>query len=38
MGQDYGSTKTQNARVMRYVPPGRDLWKADETKACVSLM
>jgi len=33
----HGGQETQNARVVRHLPPGRDVWKTDETKACVRL-
>ena len=33
MGQNHGGAETQNAGVVRNVPPGCDLWKTNETKA-----
>jgi hypothetical protein len=33
----HGGTETQNTGALCDLPPGCDLWKADETKACVSL-
>src|SRR6266852_230174 len=32
MGQNHGGQMSQNTGVMRYLPSGCDLWKADETK------
>ncbi len=37
MGQDHGSKKTQDTRVVRHLPPGCDLGQTDETKAYVRL-